>query len=313
MNWIPPVQLLVVHVCYKKYKGKKGKVKMNYNKYGFLATITFGILSLVISVILKFFPELFISLVNFFKNPINFFIILSLSFFLIAFLIKKKIPPIIASNVIDTLTYLETNKKDLINKYKESEYVKSFLHLNISYYAVTVFIIRQAGNGRSEPELLFTRDNAEGNRYVPLGTRLPKNQIPENFIKGMISEALGIEEKSYCYFTISDKKDDYQDYSGEINDETKLLKQPIAIQLESNPQRDGVPYHVDFIYLIQLNKGESGSPRKKLKMNLYPEWKTISEIRGMITNDSFRFDSTKKLARLIIDKKESDKGLHLQP
>ncbi len=232
--------------------------------------------------------------------------------------LREKLPGEITTAAFKSLAYIEDNQKKLITE-NPSKYVKSFIHLNTSYYAVTAFIIRQSGNGRTE-ELLFVKDTGseitDGKRYKPLGRRLPKNEIPDKYISEMLWEVLGIKENIYKYFDFSDNKNNYpkyQDRAGILDNDTKLLKQPIAIQLESNPQRDGVPHHVDFIYLIQLNKGESGSPEKQINTNLYTEWKTITEVKKMMDGESFCYENTAKIAQLIIDKIQNGEGLHLQP
>ena len=213
--------------------------------------------------------------------------------------IRQKIPPELTIIVFDSLKYIEENKKKLLEENAlDSEFVRSFVHLNTSYYATTVFIIKEKKEN-DQAKLLFVKDVGDEikvNKDIkPLGGRLPKNALPEKYLEKIIWENTGIVGNSYKYCTFLEQKSDYK---GMIDKTTEVMRYPIAIQLESNIQRDGVPYHLDFIYLIKLKKSSDGGLKRN--GNLDPDWYTFSEVQKAVDDERFYYESTKRLAELIM-------------
>lgn len=211
------------------------------------------------------------------------------------------LPEQVTSLTFDSLKYIEKNQKRLYTeKCLDSEYVKSFIHLNTSYYAATVFLYKEA-SGTEQAKLLFAKDFSDDvpseKNMKPLGGRLPKNGLPEKYLEKIIRYNTGFLGKSYNYCTF---KGHEIAYKGMIDDQTKVMKCPITIQLESNIQKDGVPYHLDFIYLVKVKNHINSSLRRN--GNLDPDWYSISEVEDAMDKDLFVYESTKRLAKLIINR-----------
>lgn len=190
--------------------------------------------------------------------------------------------------VIQTSRLIYDSRKELWGKCiegkEENNLLRSLVYPATSLYSVTVFVV---GFYEGKPtDMLFMRaKNKDGTKqeYDALGQRMPVNSIPHNFAVSLIKKHLyDYKDKEIVFsshFHEADKQ--FVKENEKIDNFTKLAPLPYRIQEESNPQSDGSPFFLDFIYVVEVTKF---GPDGEVQSDLEAEWVPIENVKKYCKN-----------------------------
>lgn len=264
-----------------------------------LSGVLIGVVALIVV------PEIRGFIIPLSKNPVVIILILTIFLFLAAIVCFKKSYASKILKAVETIQHIQHHREKFEKFYKNKHYVDAFKHLNTSHYAATVFMIRERDTKESA-EMLFVRDHGDemkkNKNIKPLGMRMHRNAKPEEFIQQMVEKNTGYKKNDYGYSIFADQKIDLCSLN---YDNTEVMKTPIVMQLESNPQRDDISYHVDFIYLLTIKNGKTRELSRRGLLD--PDWYPITYIEEeFIGKNRFTFPNTKALTKIIIEKHKSN-------
>lgn len=197
------------------------------------------------------------------------------------------------AKIIGFSDFIYNKRKELWKKYYDGEKVdikannllRSLVYPASSLYSVTSFVIgKDQVTGEAKAMLLMRSKDKTGREqeYDVLGRRMPMNSLPHNYVKSLICKYVhNYGEKDIKFSEIFHSIDYHK--NGQIDEFTTQVPCPFRIQEESNPQSDGSPFFLDFIYVLEVNKvGTNGV----LQSDLKAEWVPLKDVIQICQNEA---------------------------
>lgn len=238
-----------------------------------------------------------------FAGPLRYLIgsvlILLFLWFLMPYLymvLFKRVMSVIASREIKILEYL-------LKKHPNSHIVRFLLdpdYRNDTVYAVTAFVYKK---DIFPTEFIWLERHATHIDLLPPGGRLVGNELPHEAILTRVSAETGIPKDELKFSSHFHKP--YKDHlkhgvatEGEHAVSSHPL--PIVIQTETVEQKGGIPFHYDFIYVLETTyRGRIGGEQN-------PSWLTMAALADETLHDN-RFQNVRLLAEQLSNCLENGK------
>lgn len=176
--------------------------------------------------------------------------------------------------------------KFLIKKYPKSHIVRLFLdaeYKNETVYAATAFVYKKGSN---PTEFLWLLDHATHSDLLPPGGRLIANYLPHDAVLSRVSSETGIPKKELSFSPFFHKE-----YKYHLRTSGSVISHPLPIVIQSEiiEQKGGLPFHYDFIYVLETPY------RGPLLGSQNPNWLDMKTLSAQKLNDK-RFANVRLLA-----------------
>jgi hypothetical protein len=202
---------------------------------------------------------------------------------------------------------------------EENNLLRSLVYPASSLYSVTAFIIGKDQKDNPTHMLFMIPKNENNNNkiYEVLGQRMPVNSLPHCFVKSLVKKYV---DDDYQNDEIEFSKK-FHEKEETVDDFTKTVPLPYRIQEECNIQFGGNPFHLDHIYVLEIQiKGLLGLQQADL-VAIWIDFEKVKQICKNVLNpkvygetsvdsrgkEYIKFESQRKLAVDIIDKYLSPK------
>lgn len=197
------------------------------------------------------------------------------------------------AKIIGFSDFIYNKREELWKKYYNGEKIdikvnnllRSLVYPASSLYSVTSFVIgKDQVTGEAKAMLLMRSKDKTGREqeYDVLGQRMPMNSLPHNYVKFLICKYVYNYREKDIEFSEIFHSVDYHN-NGQIDKFTTQVPCPFRIQEESNPQSDGSPFLLDYIYVLEVNKvGTNGV----LQSDLKAEWVPLEDVIQICQNDA---------------------------
>ena len=204
--------------------------------------------------------------------------------------------------------------KDVHSGNEENNLLKSLVYPASSLYSVTAFIIGKDQKDNPTHMLFMIPKNENNNNkiYEVLGQRMPVNSLPHCFVKSLVKKYV---DDDYQNDEIKFSKK-FHEKEETVDNFTKTVPLPYRIQEECNIQFGGNPFHLDHIYVLEIQiKGLLGLQQADL-VAIWIDFEKVKQICKNVLNpkvygetsvdsrgkEYIKFESQRKLAVDIIDK-----------
>lgn len=178
--------------------------------------------------------------------------------------------------------------KHLLKKYGNSHFLKMLFDPGYraeAFYAVTAYVLSP------DRKKLIMVNHETHKRWLPPGGRLLLNELPHQAIFDRVCAETGLSESS-LHFSEYYHPIDNSHIAGD--EDIEAHPRPWVIQTERNLQRGGIPFHYDFIYVL-----ESGSFGPLIGTQ-NPQWVDMPDIDRM--GESVKpFPNVVNLARKVLE------------
>lgn len=181
-------------------------------------------------------------------------------------------------------------RKYFLRRYPQSHYLRTMF--DASYHRETVLAATAFVWSTHYPNHLLWVKHRTHRRWLPPGGRLLANELPHEAIMDKVSSETGIPIKMLSFCKLFHKIDNDYIAEGENIEPAPI---PLKIQKEIMEQRDGIPYHYDFIYVLEANY--NGIPRG----DQFPTWLTQDKIEALNQAEK-PFPNVVFLSKVVLDK-----------
>jgi len=177
----------------------------------------------------------------------------------------------------------------LCKRFPNSHYVRTLFdpaYRGETVYAATAFVLH-----KEKPDKLLWVMNETHHRWLPPGGRLLVNELPNEAIKEKVCSetAIPTDRLTFCeaFCPLLDA------HIGS-DDQVEPVQMPMVIQKELKEQRGGIPFHYDFLYVLETSF--NGPPQGKQN----PQWLSLAEVKSS-PQEEWPFPNVLRLAERIMD------------